>query len=303
MRKYIYLVFLFILNSLPAREGEQHNNFIIDILAPQHITFSHMFSPDESESDGTTVLAETPNRRRVISNIDSLIVDGHNHAFSHWYRLRNKPAVLIHIDDHSDMAAMVETLDKVRMSDQPPNITSVEEYAAKHLQIATFISAAIHEGIVGIVYHILPRKREIHAYGRIVKGSFTGRTAETKVSKSGVINWKSKKILPTYSIITMEELLGDLVGSGHPLLLDIDLDAFNLNQWDDITQPYTDRLLYAKQILQKLSRPELITIARSQTPVTFVNPKIVNQLEQDCITMLEDVYISDPAKHPSAHSA
>ncbi len=229
-----------------------------------------------------------PSKRIAIAGIETLVVDSHNEVLPFWYNLDRTPAVVIHIDDHSDMSAGSRTFDNAKREYPYAKIVTIEDYARECLGIESFISVAMHDGKVGAVYHIAPRHDRIRAYGRIQKDEFI-EVPKTAV-ESGKLKWNDGKSLPSYDELQEHELVHEINGTSHPIILDIDLDAFHLNQVDSPEQPYSTRMDKVKNVLQKLPKPATITIARSQTPTTYVNPMLVHKIQTDCINMLQELY-------------
>lgn len=223
-----------------------------------------------------------------IAGIKTWVVDPHNEVLPFWYRLSRFPAILIHIDDHSDMSAGSRTFENAKNEYPYANITTLYDYAKNCLGIESFISVAMHDGIVGGVYHIAPRHDTIRSYGRVQNDEFVG-APKTVVDDSGRIKWQDDKFLPPHKIISEDELVQDISGTTHPIILDIDLDAFHLNQVDKQDQPYFVQIAKIRRILERLPKPSIITIARSQTPTTYVSPMLVNRIQADCIDLLKKI--------------
>jgi len=231
----------------------------------------------------------TPQRRIAIAGIDALVVDPHNEVLPFWYSLDKTPAVVIHIDDHSDVSAGSRTFDNAKKEYPYANIVTLEDYARECLGIESFISVAMQDRRVGAVYHIAPRHDKIRSYGRVQKNEFVC-APNTTIDNSGKIRWQDGKLLPPYDEIQEDELVQDINGTSYPLILDIDLDAFHLNQVDSENQPYSTRMEKVRGLLKQLPKPNVITIARSQTPTTYVNPTLVHRIETDCVNMLQELY-------------
>jgi len=231
----------------------------------------------------------TPPTRKVIAGIYALVVDPHNEVLPFWYGLDKSPAVVIHVDDHSDMSAGSRTFDNAKREYLYANIVSLEDYARECLGIESFISVAMHDWRIGAVYHIAPRHDKIRAYGRIQEDEFVD-APKIVVDGSRKIKWQDGKSLPSYDEIQEDTLVQDISGTSRPIILDIDLDAFHLNQVDSTNQPYSTRMEKVRRLLKQLPKPNVITIARSQTPTTYVNPILLPKIETDCINMLQELY-------------
>ena len=87
----------------------------------------------------------TPQRRIAIAGIDALVVDPHNEVLPFWYSLDKTPAVLIHVDDHSDMSAGSRTFGNAKREYPYADIVTLEDYARECLGIESFISVAMQE--------------------------------------------------------------------------------------------------------------------------------------------------------------
>jgi hypothetical protein len=234
----------------------------------------------------------TPPRRFAISGIDTLLVDPHNEVIPLWYEL-DEPSVLIHVDEHHDMNGGSMTFRMAKRWFTDAKIDTVEDYAKKCLGVANFISAAIHDHKVVVVYHVNPRTGKIMAYGRIHRNNLIN-PPKTKAYNKGV-HW------PVGSFSNVEEittqcLVGDLDGTKYPLLLDIDLDGIHWSRGDRCLRedspniPFQPRIDYIRTILRSIKRPAKITISRSQTPLTHVYPSLVEEIQTKTIAMLEQVY-------------
>lgn len=230
----------------------------------------------------------TPPERFTIAGIDSLLVDPHNEAIPLWYEL-NKPAVLVHVDEHHDMDAGSMSFRMAKRWFTDAKIETIEDYAKKCLRISDFISVAIHDRKVVVVYHVNPRTGKIRTYGRICKNNPVN-PPRTEAYNQGV-HW------PVGSFSRVEEitircLVEDLDGIKYPLLLDTDLDGIHCSKEDDVNTPFQPRISYLRTILELIPVPNKITISRSQTPntKTFVYPSLVDQIQSETIAMLEQVY-------------
>jgi len=229
-------------------------------------------------------------RKTLIQEIPTIVIDPHNEAFSFWYghikQINQGPAVLIHIDNHSDMFGGVESLECLMKSD--PNLT-IEDYSRK-LGITSFIAPAVRYEILGPIYFFDPRKFPyIKSYGRVINKKF--QDISKPVENQGIINWEDEYEYPPYEIIKTRDLFQDLRGYNGPIILDIDLDAFECVQ--DIECTESDRNLRLDQtfcLLKKLLKPNLITIARSQTPKAYCPPCILDHLETETIERLGSIY-------------
>jgi hypothetical protein len=229
-------------------------------------------------------------RMESIAGIETLIVDPHNEVLPHWYKA-GESAVLIHVDKHADMRSNALTLEAAKRQWAWDNINSREKYARECLTIANFTSVAVNDGIVSLVYHIDPRHNAVHAYGR-VQGKKLRFNPTTYIDKEGRIRWDCEDSSPIPEEISNEELTEDIVGSQYPLILNLDLDAF-LCFDDQVDQPASvcaNRMRIVMEILRGLPRPNVITIARSQTPSLWCPSERVDNIEKETKEYLQTLY-------------
>ena len=205
-----------------------------------------------------------------ICGIDSLIVDPHNEALLLWASLGIQGATLIHIDDHDDLQhGAAVPLD-------------MRESYVKEVEIAHFICPAVHEGIISEVYHVNPRTRVIEHYSA---------SALSTHEFNGQLFWdRQQGDVPFFRRLEQHGRLHLLPGT--KTIVDIDLDGIHNMHHDDgyDCQFYLDNITYTAALLRSLPRPQGITIARSQTPETYVHPALVDRLQQGTVSMLREVY-------------
>ncbi len=226
-------------------------------------------------------------QQTTIKNINTFIVDPHNEVLPFWYYLNKIPSILIHIDDHTDMASGVETFENAKKSHA--DIMTLEDYAKESLDLGDFICAAIYNNQVKVVYHLAPRRHSITAYGQIKRDRIIG-ALKTTVNNSGIIEWENNELFPDYKKISEKELIRDFESITRPIILDIDLDAFHSYWKDSLNESYLPRIEKIRKVLNQLPKPSLITIAKSQTPNVCATPHFVKQMEEDCISMLKKIY-------------
>ncbi len=232
-----------------------------------------------------------------IAGIDCCIVDPHDDVLDAWYRVKGSPAAVLHIDNHSDMAcgALVPSqiakkcdLDKMRGEFYRKNIV-------RDINIGDFISVAVTDGIAGPIYHYDPRNKYICAYGRIANGEIKN-VPKTRFDERYNILWETttgKHSVPSPDIIGMKEMCGEINGSPRSLILDIDLDAFasgNDRIGEDGPSDCISRMENVRNLLNGVNRPDVITIARSQTPMTWCPPEKVDWLQMETMRILEQLY-------------
>lgn len=232
-----------------------------------------------------------PPRRVVIAGMESLIADPHNEVLPHWYKVANPPAVVVHIDNHSDMGASAPTFKIARKEWTWENIDSREKYAKHCLSVENFIAVAIHDGLVGVVYHFDLREDIVHAYGRIRDGKLLNQP-RVKIDNKGRMKWDSKGVSLTPEDIMINQFFQDLKDGNYPTILDIDLDAYLCTK-DPVGQDpsvYQARFKKVQDLLSRLPKPKLITLARSQTTTLWCPPDKVNQFERETIDYLNQLY-------------
>ncbi len=120
-----------------------------------------------------------------IGGVEGVIVDPHNEVIPPWDNsINGNPAVVIHIDKHSDMSAGDKTLEWIASRTS----IDIQTYASHHLGMASFISAAFYYNLISAVYWVNPRsKDQLTAFGRVVDISIEGGSFVRVVD--GVIIW------------------------------------------------------------------------------------------------------------------
>lgn len=270
----------------------------------------------------------TPPRELNTCGIPTAIVDPHNEVLPYWENV-GKGAVVIHVDKHDDMgdnvlaSVVMQTDDSLHRKldemingrDQNPEfgeqafsalreiygLDADEEmiecnlafYASPVVGIGNFIIAASYRQFVSVIYHINPGSRGVMAYGRIVNGSPTNLLPITRDSHRA-LRWDKTLGVP----ISTREMIGDLRAYRGKLILDIDLDGFAC--FDDrqykkrlenqLHKAIEKRFAKLKMVATNVQKPDLITIARSQTPEMFTPPELVDSIEARTIEILTDAY-------------
>jgi hypothetical protein len=252
----------------------------------------------------------SPSKKMKIAGIDTLIVDPHNEVFPSWDNIFLRSAVLLHIDHHPDMKDKIRTLESACLSHSRSDIT---KYSKQELDIESFISAGVHLGMIGVVYHIDPRFKSVFAFGRVSNGKLANQPTTTDYE--GFVRWKDahKRNIesPFCEFISYEELVNDLRGYTGPIICDLDLDAFNCvtdippaSNYDALIEAFIKgydlnreldsqtslRLQKVVRLLSEIQTPDLITIARSQTPKIFTPADSVDIIEATVINELSDLY-------------
>jgi len=234
----------------------------------------------------------TPPRSFKIAGIDSLVVDPHNEVLPHWYKTPNPPAVLVHIDKHPDMDTInTTTFETVKKEWSWESIDSISKYAKHCISVSDFISVAIHYGLVGVVYYFDPREDNIKAYGRVMNGELVNRP-KTKENDSGMIKWNPETTSPIPQSISIIQSIEDLSKCKYPIILDIDLDAYLCTKDLNGQDPSVAKIRFqnVEDVISKLPKPTIITLARSQSPTLWCPMDKVDHFERKTIDYLESLY-------------
>ncbi len=252
--------------------------------------------------------AYTSAQETLIAGISSVVVDPHNEVLSYWDKhLGGKKAVLLHVDNHSDMSSGSAPMEAV----VPQGVRwGIGVYAREHLNIASFISAGFHRGLVGAVYWLNPRKDQIACFGEVRQGEFK-RSPKTQITDNR-IEWSSDlhRLEPVPTMKGEDAVIAELGGTRLPVILDFDLDAvgcitdkdymeeirrqrmglpanghhFDLTAQEGIR---VDRVIH---FLKQVPRPDLITIARSQTPGLFTPAERIDPIQEAVVKRLSALY-------------
>lgn len=256
----------------------------------------------------------TPPRILPIAGIPGVVVDPHNEVFPYWWAFsQDRQAVVIHIDNHSDIQADTPLLNPGTRADA----TTIDDYTRSSLTIASFIAPAIHYRVAGPVYWVDPRRNFSYTYGRIRQGR--SLCLGTAIHDEHIQWDPSNGATSLNTELGNEQLVAELREYVGPLIVDIDLDAFDCisdraideypllrmqsyergdpcyrlcikkdpMRWPGVRHPRIKKTL---DLLASLPRPGLITIARSQTPLFFVPPEVVDDIEAQTIVGLTALY-------------
>lgn len=225
-------------------------------------------------------------RTMEIHGVPVAIVDPHNEAFYFWAlarrELREAP-LLIHVDSHSDMASVQRAPFFKNAFDKPIEEARKDELwrYTRLLFINDFIEAGVVEGL------IKPDAAWFDPWGH-----------------GGNLHWYRHQAPQRYAMDHMncEEIRYGHSPSGastqrlksHPLVWDIDLDAFSLcnpsTPGKTLQQKYVDkRFNRTFEFLRHCGRPSLVTIAESQTPETYCPPRHLDYVTEKTLEMLEEV--------------
>lgn len=222
----------------------------------------------------------SPGQETTIKGIPAVITTDHNEVFFYWEKSGLVNTTLLHIDGHNDLgwAYLKDILRKRNEMDEE----EIQKQYYNILDIAGFISPAVHYGVVSSVYWLNP-----HSENKTLQymGSLSDkkRSLKTRVIEEGKvikekgfswkrICWSSKYLQPREDkegeIITSDKLK---ITAQNPFILDIDLDAFccdremhNVPKDYDGVNGYEERINKTLELIKKLRKPNLITIARSK---------------------------------------
>lgn len=281
----------------------------------------------------------TPPQKLKIAGIDAVVVDPHYEVLPYWFEYKEKQGklvVVLHVDKHSDLWGLTSPLESKGLE---LNYSGFEAYVKDGMAVGQFICPAFHYGIVGAYYGFNPEDDEIEACGRRSGDGFVnipitgtkrslgeGGIGIPWVSSDGTIHspseYTNRKLVeyeeigwvskngdvcgePSIDYIKPNGLLDDLINYKGPLILDIDLDAFEWIEYNNqfetpLDEGTSSRLERTVELLSELPRPGLITIARSQTAglnlpydqKVFVHPDRVDPLQAEVIGRLEEIFLN-----------
>ncbi|MBI2134033.1 UPF0489 family protein [Candidatus Woesearchaeota archaeon] len=229
----------------------------------------------------------TPPKELKIAGIETIVVDPHNEVLFYWKSCFNgEPFLVLHIDSHSDMVAWdVKPIDIAMKG----NI-DWRAYSQLHVGISSFISTAAYYGLINTLLFYNPRFPEYMA----IYGLNAPLKNLTKLS-TNTINWVNGEP-QTRAIIRFSNKYRDVKLSNTRIIVDIDLDGIVLEGHPNPNPEVS--INSAMQWLAQFPKPNLITIARSQTPQTFAPPELVNEMEEKVVKALNSLYSSIPASQP-----
>ncbi|MFA5258793.1 MAG: UPF0489 family protein [Candidatus Pacearchaeota archaeon] len=237
-------------------------------------------------------------RQESISEIPTIIVDPHNEVLPFWYLKKSPPATLVHIDKHADTidgALSLEYLEK-------KGIVDIVTYAKHFQNPGAFISAAIFYKLIDSVYWINLREDKVIKLGRWHNPDITELVTEINGKLFWDLNYLPRD--PPAIEITLEEMVRT-ISKDKPLILDIDLDAFEcIEDKDYKLRKYKSLGLYtllrksrgiSKRFevfdkIKQLPKPSRITIARSETPLAYTPKSKVDYLETKVLEELKRIY-------------
>ncbi len=232
-----------------------------------------------------------------IAGIPTIIVDPHNEVFEFWYNHLHGnavPSVLIHVDNHPDMSYGAMTFEEAAKCTKDLVMTP-KKYSKVFLNMEDFICTAVFNKLLSGIYWINPREEFVTTYGKV--GSSVDRKVST-YDERGIIFWQNEDDtglgFPVYEDLSIKKFYEELETGkrqsvGREIILDIDLDAFE-DRHDSIRVGYESNLEKTIDLLSKISKPRLISIARSQTPYCFTPPEHVDEIQDAVIRELNRIY-------------
>jgi hypothetical protein len=235
-----------------------------------------------------------------IAEIPTIIVDPHNEVLPFWYSKGSPPATVIHIDRHPDTRDKPASLESLQ---EQPYMDAVL-YAKYFQSEGTFMLPAIFYDLVSHVYWINPKENDVVQFG---KGRRQNNNLKSLVEEAdGKLFWDVHYYPrhPPAETLSFEQMASD-IDPDKPLILDIDLDAFECIEDSDFHLKYllslgtysflrksfgiSKRFEVLSQ-LKQLPRPERITIARSQTPIRYTPKSKVEYIEARVLDELRKLY-------------
>lgn len=224
-----------------------------------------------------------------IGGIPTAIVDGHQDVLPFWsHHLRGRAANLLHIDTHPDTTGLPVGLRLYEDAIVPPQHEALlVEYVRIWLAEGNFICPADILGLIGAIYCLNPRWEPIFVFRDPKESEKELPRVQGKVGERAV-GWVGpyadfSAVVPGWGmegyvfgdidiyISRPREIIAGRLGEDRtaPLILDIDLDAFECclypNEGEVPFDEYQRRIRETFSYLRLLPRPTLITIARSQT--------------------------------------
>ena len=236
------------------------------------------------------ILQTAPGVLTFTGEIKTALVDDHHEAFYWWWDSKLKGATLFHVDGHDDMSEAVVDY----------KIKSAEDYA--QLNIANFICPAVNHGIISSIYWFNPHsEKRLQYLGKPIT-SFSERDGILEEQDYAHYGWgffEEKRIWQRNGELMAADKIN--VPSDLPLILDIDLDAFCCHRNSSIGRSekyegvfgFENRVDQTIEVLTRLPRPNLITIAHSQGDETnrcYVPPSMVNDVSSYLALNLRKLY-------------
>lgn len=227
---------------------------------------------------------------KEVAGIFTAIVDPHNHGLLAINRL-HKPVIVLSIDDHDDLGKYTLSYEAAQEEFGEEKIYDMESYIINGLDETNYKTAGMHYKIIGADYYFNPGLNIFQAHGRCRNLDLI--TPETYLDNQGMIHIsKDKAHFFSMNTATFKE---DIQTSKYDFAINIDLDAFirnneNLKNDEIVKILMEERFARSRKILEEARKPDLILIARSQTPKRYTPEQSVDYLENRTLGMFEDIY-------------
>ncbi len=248
-----------------------------------------------------------------IGRIRTIIIDSHNEIIPYWlieYLKQGRSLVVVRIDEHHDMFHQCPTF-PAREGRQSfeflvKYMPFLWDYCRRKVHEGNFTCPAFHYGILGALYHFNPRENNVNAYGRVSGSKFINppKTKEKCILEMGNrrrwIVWdetitklkgQCEKTSPVPMKIAWDEFRKDLENSLFPAVVGFDLDGlYGLGDRGSLEKVVSKRLEKVKCVLECVTSPAFICLARSQNPKAYVPPEKVDSLQSIVLNFLEKIY-------------
>jgi hypothetical protein len=248
-----------------------------------------------------------------IGGIKTIIIDSHNEIVPYWfieYLKRGCRLVVVRIDEHHDMFHQCPAF-PAREGRQSFEFLArlmpyLWDYCKRKVNEGNFTCPAFHYGILGALYHFNPRDNNVKAYGRVSGAKFMDppKTKEKCILEMGTrrswIVWDEAitklkdqcgKVAPVPRTIAWDDFRKDLEESHFPAVVGFDIDGlYGLGDKGSIEKVVGKRLEKVKRVLDCVSSPAFICLARSQNPKAYVPPEKVDSLQSIVLNLLERIY-------------
>lgn len=233
-----------------------------------------------------------PPREISINGIRVGLVDPHNEAMLYWFNsLTESPKTLLHLDYHRDFGTSHSLEGLERLWNKSP--MDYEKYV-KTSNCGTFISIPVYYGLLSSFYWINLRERTARHFGRVNSEQGLIRPPEI----DGLIQ-PDVEHFQNPAKISYTDLIEDLKSNPYPLILDIDLDVFDCLDYKingSFIEKRFPRLMRFRRLrtvinlIKKLPKPSVITIARSITPCSFISEESADHLEKRLLKEFRNIY-------------
>lgn len=243
----------------------------------------------------------------------TFIVDSHSEVLPYWfgeYLKLNSPLVVVRIDKHDDMNHECPALPSSEGRETSEHFRKLMpylyEYSKSVLNEANFTCPAFHYGVIGALYHFNPSQKEIDAYGRVSGTKFVNAPKIKKDfmllggKRSNRIVWDDTftklriqcgRIIPAPQTITIEEFRKDIRSSSFPVAIGFDLDGlYGIGDSGIAEEIVARKIEKIRHVLEHIPSPIFACIARSQAPRAYVQPEIVDKLQEIALGLIEKVY-------------